>query len=144
MNAKIFLNLYFVHKNALNKIYHYRQLIKPNKSIGDTWQTQWENYKSYVIKLTEFTYKKFKHIINPNNLERKRGKFHLDHKIPKIYGFLNKIKPEIISHYKNLQMLTESENCSKQNKVILNINELLTEIKHELTKNNYYDKTRIN
>lgn len=139
MNAKIFLNLYFAHKNVLNKIYLYKQLIKLKRFIGDTWQTQWENYKSYVIKLTEFTYKIFKTQINPNNLERKRGKFHLDHKIPKIYGFLNKIKPEIISHYKNLQMLTESENCSKQNKVILNINELLTEIKHELTKNNYYD-----
>lgn len=94
--------------------------------------------------MSEFSYKKFKKLINPNNLERKRGKFHLDHKIPKIYGFLNKIKPEIISHYKNLQMLTESENCSKQNKIILNIDELLSEIKTNLLKDNYYDKRRIN
>ena len=71
--------------------------------------------------MSEFSYKRFKQIINPNDLERKRGKFHLDHKIPKIYGFLNMISPEIIAHYKNLQMLTESENCSKQNKVILNV-----------------------
>jgi hypothetical protein len=39
-------------------------------------------------------------------------------------------------------MLTESENCSKQNRVILNVDELLVEIKTYLLKDNYYDQRR--
>ena len=40
---------------------------------------------------------------------------------------------------------SESDNCSKQNKVILNnVNEHLNNIKILLAENNYYDKTRIN
>jgi hypothetical protein len=39
-----------------------------------------------------------------------------------------------------LQMLTESQNCSKQNKVILNVDNLISEIQLALINENYYDK----
>lgn len=39
-------------------------------------------------------------------------------------------------------MLTESQNCSKQNKVILDIDNLISEIQLALINENYYDKTR--
>lgn len=74
------------------------------------------------------------------NFSRTKYTYHLDHIIPKSYGFLNKIDPKIISHYKNLQMLSAHDNLVKGKNVLdINfVNELLLTIKTELTDNNYF------
>jgi len=71
------------------------------------------NYRCLVIQLTKTTYKEFFNIINPNNLERGRNKYHLDHIFSVIEGFRCNIPPEVIANPYNLHMLTEKENICK-------------------------------
>jgi hypothetical protein len=94
-----------------------------------------KGYDLYLINVNRYTeksYKKYKNIINPNNLQRSRGKYHLDHKFSKTEGFKNNISPEIIGSYINLQMLTESDNCSKCYKCSISKEELLSEYNRKI------------
>lgn len=86
------------------------------KDSGIT-QQQFEDYKVYHTQaelLTRANYKKFKHIIDPDN---KRGlDFHLDHRLSRYDGFYRyaeKIPPEIIAHPANLKIRTQQENNKK-------------------------------
>lgn len=110
------------------------------KLYGKDWLIEWEKYKDLINRFTSISYSKFKTIINPMNFSRTKYTYHLDHIIPKSYGFLNKIDPKIISHYKNLQMLSAHDNLVKGKNVLdINfVNELLLTIKTELTDNNYF------
>jgi hypothetical protein len=82
-------------------------------------------YKYIVTQITEKNYKKYKKIINPNNLPRKRGKYHLDHKYSIYNGFINNILPSIIGSYKNLTILSENENLKKGKKSSITLEELI-------------------
>lgn len=84
----------------------------------------WNFYKKTVYKFTEKIYKKFEQIINPDNLPRGRGKYHIDHKFSVLEGFKNNIPPYIISHQSNLQMLKEFENIAKDCKCDITMEEL--------------------
>lgn len=101
--------------------------------IPDEFLSDYQIYRKKVKRLTERTYKAHKNIINPNNLERvtngKNG-FQLDHKYSIIEGFLNDVKPEIISHYCNLQMIEWSNNRTKSKKCNIDLEKLKTEIKN--------------
>ncbi len=110
------------------------------KLYGKNWMIEWENYKDLSNKFTSISYNLYKDIINPSNLLRSKTDFHLDHIIPKSYGFLNKIDPKIISHYKNLQMLSAHDNLVKSTNIsnIDEINELIFNIKDNLQSNNYF------
>jgi len=72
-------------------------------------------YKGLVQKYTRINYNKYNDIINPNGLERRRHKYHLDHKYSIKSGFENGILPNIIGSYVNLIMLKEYDNISKSN-----------------------------
>jgi len=85
-------------------------------------------YKRLVQKISEQNYKLELSNINPNNVERMRNKYHLDHIVSINYGFTNNIPAEIIAHPANLQMLTEYENISKGLKCGFTINELYKRI----------------
>jgi hypothetical protein len=103
---------------------------------------KWAEYKFLVDYYTTVSYKKYKNIINPSNLMRGIKKFHLDHILPKIYGFEHNIDPKKISHFKNLQMLTSVENKQKNAKVD---NEQVIDIVNNLTEKDlqyfeHYDK----
>ena len=66
-----------------------------------------------------------------------RGKkygYQLDHKISKLYGFINNIFPEIIGSIYNLEILSTSNNCSKQEKCSISIEELKEKINNENNK----------
>jgi len=71
------------------------------------------SYRREITQLTNTNYKKYKYIINPNNLKRGRNKFHLDHIYSVIDGFNNNVDPNIIASPVNLRMLTENENIAK-------------------------------
>ena len=100
--------------------------------IPDEFLSDYQIYRKKVKKLTESTYKKYKNIINPNNLERvtngKNG-FQLDHKYSIVEGFLNNVEPEIISHQCNLQMLEWYDNRTKSKKCHIDLVQLKNEIK---------------
>lgn len=101
--------------------------IRKTNEINGKWnkvedKQYFEQYKRLVHIETENNYKLFKDIINPNNVKRTRKDididgYHLDHIISKKYGFINGILPYVIGGVKNLQMLTISENGSKQDKI---------------------------
>ena len=100
--------------------------------IPDEFLSDYQIYRKKVKRLTEITYKTYKNIINPNNLERvtngKNG-FQLDHKYSIIEGFLNNVEPEIISHRCNLQMLEWNNNRTKSKKCDIDLEQLKNEIK---------------
>jgi hypothetical protein len=74
---------------------------------------KFNEYKKHVRLLTERIYRKNKNIINPQNLPRGRGKYHLDHIVSIYNGFiLNKDVSEIAS-VENLQIILEKENLIK-------------------------------
>jgi hypothetical protein len=104
-----------------------RGWVIPNEFLSD-----YQIYRKKVKKLTESTYKKYKNIINPNNLERvtngKNG-FQLDHKYSIVEGFLNNVESEIISHQCNLQMLEWYDNRVKSKKCHIDLEQLKNEIK---------------
>jgi len=86
--------------------------------------TEFGKYRTYIISLSSKNYRKYKDIINPNNLLRKRNKYHLDH-IYSIYdGFENNVLPEIISSPINLQMLPESDNVRKSKRSHITLKKL--------------------
>jgi hypothetical protein len=84
----------------------------------------WDLYYFIVWKYTEKNYKQFKNIINPNNLKRSIGHYHLDHRFSVAEGFKLGILPEIIGSVKNLEMLNHSNNISKGTKCSIAIEEL--------------------
>ena len=94
-------------------------------------KTDWQRYEQEVDRLTNQNYKKYKEIINPDNLTRgrTRGTYQLDHVMSKIDGFKEGVDPKLISHPANLRMLTSTENQSKNSKSQYTKNQLLEEIK---------------
>lgn len=70
-------------------------------------------YKKVNTRYMCRSYKKYKDIINPYNLERDRDKYHVDHIYSISDGFLNSVPPYIISSPVNLQMLWCTDNSSK-------------------------------
>jgi hypothetical protein len=86
-------------------------------------------YRRSVRYYTEKNYKKYKDIINPENLKRGHKKYHLDHVYPILEGWKNKIDPEEISDYRNLKMLKHDENRNKSSKTNIKIEEFYKTIK---------------
>lgn len=90
---------------------------------------KYENYRRKVTYLSEKNYQKYKSEINPENLHRGHFTYHLDHIYPVILGFINHIEVELISHYKNLQILSHVENRSKNDKTELTIEDFFNMVK---------------
>ncbi len=89
-------------------------------------KNEFEKYKLKVNKLTKISYRRYKYIIDPKNL---RGReYHVDHRYSIIQGFFENIDPEVISSPFNLEMKTSHDNCSKQGKCDISIDELLEKI----------------
>jgi len=82
-------------------------------------------YKRQVRALTAKTYKKYKSEINPDNLPIGRGKFHIDHKFSLHEGYKNDVDVRVMSAKENLQILSQHENLSKQQRCDIELNELI-------------------
>ena len=81
-------------------------------------------YKQHVYNYTKISYRKYENVINPLKLERGRGKYHLDHMYSISEGFKNNVPSYITGSFVNLEMLTESDNCSKMDKCSITKEEL--------------------
>jgi hypothetical protein len=101
-------------------------------SLTDEEIKKIENYKKQVRSLTTKNYKLHKESINPNQLKIGRGFYHIDHKFSIFEGFKNNVPPKIISAKENLEVLTESENCRKQDKCSITLDELFSLTKYLL------------
>jgi len=95
-------------------------------SLSDEDIKIFKNYKKQIRSLTAKNYKLYKHIINPNNLKLGRGFYHIDHKFSIYEGFKNNVPANIIAAKENLEIITEKENCSKQEKCSITLNELFS------------------
>lgn len=82
-------------------------------------------YMFEVGKLTEINYRKYKELVNPNDLERGINSYHIDHVFSKYDGFQNNIDPEIISSPINLKMVKSDYNLTKGKKSDIDLKSLL-------------------
>jgi hypothetical protein len=121
-------NLYFFCSNKCKEeskdYYSNRYLINPN-----TFK-RFMIYKKEVIRETEKTIRIHKSKIKNIELRGIKYKYELDHKYSIYSGFCQKVNPKIVSHWKNLKILTQSKNRSKHKKNSLTLQELLNEIKN--------------
>jgi len=83
-------------------------------------------YKKIVYYLTNKSYEKYQHMINTSSYTRSRH-HHLDHKFSVFEGFRNGILPIIIADIVNLELISATDNCSKQDKCSITKEELLNE-----------------
>lgn len=71
--------------------------------------SEWELYRSDVMKLTRATYDKYTSLINPKGyklgLAGTEGSYHLDHIFPIRKGFDYNVDPALIADYHNLQVI---------------------------------------
>jgi hypothetical protein len=102
----------------------YWQKLRKGKTIEEIY-SEWELYKKKVYRMMEKNYRKYKNIINPDNLSRGKNKYHIDHKFSILEGFKNNIQVEIISHPFNLVMMYYRDNLNKKDKCSITKKELL-------------------
>lgn len=110
-----------------------RNKIKETNYSNGNWKRpenkpEYINYLDKVRTITKENYNKYFYEI-PNAKKRSR-EFHLDHKYSIHSGFLNNIPPEVIGHYKNLEILQHSLNESKFNKNSITLEQLILDIQN--------------
>lgn len=91
------------------------------KRYGRTYDTrELQEYSTKVRRLSEATYRAYKHLLNPANHRRgrSRGSYHLDHKVPIIWCFKHGVKEESAASYVNLQLVPMEQNLSKGRKLL--------------------------
>lgn len=91
-------------------------------------EPEFKKYTNEVMSLTYYSVKENGHKIK--NIELRGEDFHLDHKYSIREGFENNVSVEIISHWKNLEILSKFENISKHKKCSITLEQLLNEIKN--------------
>ncbi|CAB4123240.1 hypothetical protein UFOVP29_399 [uncultured Caudovirales phage] len=87
--------------------------------------TELQKYRAEVKSISARSYHDHYYRINPNNLNRSRYEYHLDHIFSVEEGFKNKVSPEIIGHWTNLQMLWHVDNSRKNTKCHISLEELI-------------------
>ncbi len=98
--------------NRIKAVKDYWKNIRGGKELSEVYP-EWKQYKKIVYNLTEQNYRKYKNIINPENLLRGKNKYHIDHMFSVLEGFKNNILPAIISNPSNLHMMYYKDNLSK-------------------------------
>jgi hypothetical protein len=92
-------------------------------------RTEWAQYKFRVKYLTAKAYKKFKSIINPDDLPIGLCEYQVDHIYSIRHGFENNVDPAIIANIANLRLLWHTENKSKHIRSDHTLEELLAKTK---------------
>ena len=91
--------------------------------------SEWKKYLYETYNYTNNTLKEYGYKIKNLDLRGRTHGYDLDHKYSIYDGFENNINPEIIGHWKNLEILKDSENRSKGKNSSISLNELLNIIK---------------
>jgi len=95
----------------------------PNKLEG------FKKYHEKVWKETNKSLREFSNKIKNINFRGKKYGYDLDHKYTVYDGFINNVDPKIIGHYKNLEILTTTQNRIKKEKSSITLKELLRDVK---------------
>ncbi len=85
-----------------------------------------DEYYFLIEKFSRLSYNYFIEEIDP--FKQRSRQFHLDHRVSRCYGFVNKIHPVIIASKYNLEIKLASENCSKQEKIDLDPSILIEKV----------------
>jgi hypothetical protein len=95
-------------------------------SLPEEVRSDYDLYRKLVYKYTRTSLRKYKKIINPNNLKRGRNEneHHLDHKFSISEGFKNGIPPCIIGSQHNLEYILSKDNLIKLNKCTISLTNL--------------------
>ncbi len=81
--------------------------------VSDNQKPLFWLYRQTVERLSNLTYNKYQHEINPTNIKRTRNTYHLDHIVSIKDGFVNNIPPFILASKFNLRIITAKKNISK-------------------------------
>ena len=125
-------NYGFEHPNQRFEFRKYMSEIRvgENNPAWNPNRENWEEKTSFMYetrRLSEIEYVKFGDIINPNELDRGNGKYHLDHKFSIIESFNVGVRdPYIPSRCGNLQILPSIENGTKHSKCSIPLSQLLS------------------
>ena len=74
---------------------------------------KYRNYERVVRLLTRKIYRKYKELINPNNLPISKTEYQIDHIRSIIDCFVDGFSPEECANYKNLQVISAHDNYIK-------------------------------
>lgn len=77
-------------------------------------------YRSRIVSRSNYTYRKNKHVLNPNNYTigtHGENVYHLDHIYPVSIAFKYNVPIELMSSIENLQLLPYNNNIKKSNVV---------------------------
>lgn len=121
---------YFLDKYG-EKIGLEKWLLK-NKRMSDSSRSidvdKIDEYTKYCIDVDKETRLSLQYN-NLNKIELRGKDYHLDHKISKCYGFNNNIDAKIIANIHNLEIISASDNLSKQRHCSQSLDELINKIK---------------
>lgn len=87
---------------------------------------KFRNYNRVVRLLTRKTYRKYKKLINPNDLPISKTEYQIDHIRSIIDCFIDGFSPEECANYKNLQIISAHDNYIKNKYSGLTKDELIT------------------
>lgn len=82
-----------------------------------------KRYRILVLSETDRSFRNHKNKIENINLLKKK-QYQLDHRYSVYQGFLDKVDPHIIGHWKNLEVLTQKENRRKSYDCSITLDEL--------------------
>lgn len=102
--------------------------IEKGLQIDPADRTDRDEYYYQVGLITEQNFRDHYYDINPEKLPR--GEYHLDHIYSKIAGYVNRVPPEIVGHWKNLRLITELQNKEKSGRCDHTIEELMEKIQN--------------
>lgn len=92
---------------------------------ADHLRSDLEKYRLAVKAITARSYHDYYYLINPDNLPRSRYQYHVDHIYSVEEGFKNNVPPEVIGHYTNLRMMWHLDNCRKNTKCHITLEQLM-------------------
>jgi hypothetical protein len=113
--------------------------IKKSMQVNRKDKPDFYNYKQKAYALTRVMYKKYKHLINPQNLTRSKEGYHLDHIVSLAGGFKNGVPLYIIAHPANLRIIPAKDNISKNFKSDMTLDELFKRIETYEQSEDYQD-----
>ena len=93
-------------------------------------KTNQSKYYQAVSYITEINYHRYKSIIDPHS-HRGNG-YHLDHRFSIKAGFIHKVSPATIGHYRNLELLPAEQNIRKNAKCSITLKELMEMVDVEI------------
>jgi hypothetical protein len=112
----------FGNVKTLEKMYESGRWSRPEN------RDKFQLYTETVRRLTDANYQKFFNKIP--NAKKRSSDFHLDHKYSIKEAFDNNIPVEVVSHYKNLEVIGGRLNESKGSNSSIKLNELINDIQN--------------